>query len=187
MPGVDLRVVGPDGRDLPAGEEGELRLTGPQACKGYVDARLDADAFDDRGYFRTGDLGVVGPRGHVRITGRLKDIIIRNAENISAQEIENLLYTHPKVADVAVVGVPDRKTGERACAVVVLGRRRHPSHARRARRVLPDGRTRQPEDPRAARARGRAARATPSARSSSGSCAPPSADLPSSTVPARCG
>jgi acyl-CoA synthetase (AMP-forming)/AMP-acid ligase II len=60
------------------------------------------------------------PSGHVRITGRLKDIIIRNAENISAQEIENLLYTHPKIADVAVIGLPDKKTGERCCAVVVL-------------------------------------------------------------------
>ena len=118
--GVELRVVGADGRDLPSGEEGELRVKGPQMCHGYVDAALDADAFDDRGYFRTGDLGVVGRRGHVRITGRLKDIIIRNAENLSAQEIENVLYTHPKVADVAVVGVPDHRTGERACAVVVL-------------------------------------------------------------------
>jgi cyclohexanecarboxylate-CoA ligase len=95
-------------------------LRGPQLCRGYVDASLDAEAFDDRGFFRTGDLGIVGPRGHVQITGRIKDIIIRNAENISAQEVEDVLYTHPKVADVAVVGVPDPATGERACAVVVL-------------------------------------------------------------------
>jgi acyl-CoA synthetase (AMP-forming)/AMP-acid ligase II len=120
VPGVQLRVVGNDGQDLGPGEEGELRLKGPQCCRGYVDSSLDADAFDDQGYFRTGDLGVVGPRGHVQITGRIKDIIIRNAENISAQEIEDVLYAHPKVADVAVVGVPDPKTGERACAVVVL-------------------------------------------------------------------
>jgi cyclohexanecarboxylate-CoA ligase len=119
VPGVELRVVGTDGREVAPGEEGELRLRGPQMCRGYVDPALDADAVDDRGYFRTGDLGVVGPRGHVRITGRIKDIIIRNAENISAQEIENVLYTHPKVADVAVIGVPDARTGERACAVVV--------------------------------------------------------------------
>jgi len=119
VPGVEVRVVGADGRDVPPGGEGELRLRGPQCCKGYLDAALDADAFDEGGWFRTGDLGVVGPRGHVRITGRLKDIIIRNAENISAQEIEDVLYTHPKVADVAVIGVPDRRTGERACAVVV--------------------------------------------------------------------
>ena len=119
VPGVELRVVGADGREVPPGEEGELRLRGPQMCRGYVDPALDADAVDEKGFFRTGDLGVVGPRGHVRITGRIKDIIIRNAENISAQEIENVLYTHPKVADVAVIGVPDARTGERACAVVV--------------------------------------------------------------------
>jgi len=120
VPGVDLRVVGADGRDVPHGQEGELRLRGPQMFRGYVDGYLDADAFDDRGFFRTGDLGVVGPRGHVRITGRLKDVIIRNAENISAKEVEDLLYTHPDIADVAVIGVPDPRTGERACAVVAL-------------------------------------------------------------------
>lgn len=120
VPGVQLRVIGTDGKELGPGEEGELRLKGPQGCKGYVDSSLDADAFDELGFFRTGDLGIVGPRGHVQITGRIKDIIIRNAENISAQEIEDVLYEHPKVGDVAVVGVPDARTGERACAVVVL-------------------------------------------------------------------
>ena len=120
VPGVSLRVVDFEGRDVGPGIEGELRLKGPQGCRGYVNAALDADAFDDQGYFRTGDLGVVGPRGHVQITGRIKDIIIRNAENISAQEVEDVLYMHPAVADVAVVGVPDDRTGERACAVVVL-------------------------------------------------------------------
>jgi acyl-CoA synthetase (AMP-forming)/AMP-acid ligase II len=120
VPGVELRVVGNDGRDLGPGQEGELRLKGPQGCQGYVDSSLDADAFDNLGFFRTGDLGIVGPRGHVQITGRIKDIIIRNAENISAQEVEDVIYTHPKVTDVAVVGVPDPATGERACAVVVL-------------------------------------------------------------------
>jgi acyl-CoA synthetase (AMP-forming)/AMP-acid ligase II len=120
VPGVRLRVVGQDGRELGPGEEGELRLKGPQGCKGYVDSSLDAAGFDEQGFFRTGDLGIVGPRGHVQITGRIKDIIIRNAENISAQEIEDVIYQHPKVSDVAVVGVPDPLTGERACAVVVL-------------------------------------------------------------------
>jgi acyl-CoA synthetase (AMP-forming)/AMP-acid ligase II len=119
-PGVDIRVVDSNERECGRGEEGELRLKGPQMIRGYVDATLDAHAFDDKGFFRTGDLGVMEPSGHVRITGRLKDIIIRNAENISAQEIENLLYTHPKIADVAVIGLPDKKTGERCCAVVVL-------------------------------------------------------------------
>jgi acyl-CoA synthetase (AMP-forming)/AMP-acid ligase II len=118
-PGVDVRVVSADGRLLGPAQEGELQLRGPQMIRGYVDASLDADAFDRDGWFRTGDLGVIGPRGHVRITGRLKDIVIRNAENISTQQIEDVLYTHPRIADVAVIGVPDPRTGERACAVVV--------------------------------------------------------------------
>jgi acyl-CoA synthetase (AMP-forming)/AMP-acid ligase II len=120
VPGVEIKIVGPEGDVLPAGQEGEVLVRGPQALKGYVDAALDAAAFDAEGFFRSGDLGVMGPRGHLRITGRTKDIIIRNAENLSALEIEGVVYTHPKVADVAVIGVPDPRTGERACAVVVL-------------------------------------------------------------------
>jgi len=84
---------------------------------GYVDASLDSEAFVD-GWLRTGDLGVIDADGYVRITGRLKDVIIRNGENISAKEVEDQLFTHPKVADAAVVGVPDERTGERVCAVV---------------------------------------------------------------------
>jgi cyclohexanecarboxylate-CoA ligase len=117
-PGVDLRVV-MDAEVLGAGSEGELQVRGPQVCGGYLDSTLDADAFTDDGWFRTGDLGVVDERGYVRITGRLKDIIIRKGENISAKEIEDLLFAHPAVADVAVVGLPDDASGERACAVVV--------------------------------------------------------------------
>lgn len=117
--GVEVRVVGLDGRELDAGEEGELRLRGPQCFLGYVDSSLDADAFDSEGWFRTGDLGMVDHEGNVRITGRLKDVIIRNAENISALEIEEALFDHPDVADVAVVGLPHERTGECVCAIVV--------------------------------------------------------------------
>jgi acyl-CoA synthetase (AMP-forming)/AMP-acid ligase II len=87
-------------------------------CKGYTDPVLSAESFDDQGYFRTGDVGHFRPDGHVVLTGRLKDIIIRKGENISAKEVEDLLYTHPKVGDVAVVGLPDPERGERVCAVV---------------------------------------------------------------------
>jgi acyl-CoA synthetase (AMP-forming)/AMP-acid ligase II len=117
-PGVSLRVV-MDDRECGPDEEGELRVKGPQVFLGYLDALLDADAFDDDGWFRTGDLGVIDEDGFVSITGRLKDIIIRKGENISAKEIEDLLHGHPKVADVAVIGVPDDASGEHACAVVV--------------------------------------------------------------------
>ena len=103
-----------------AGTEGELRVKGPQVMRGYLDSSLDADAFDEEGFFRTGDLGVLDEEGYVVVTGRLKDVIIRHGENISAKEVEDLVYQHPSVADVAVVGLPDARTGERACAVVAL-------------------------------------------------------------------
>jgi non-ribosomal peptide synthetase component E (peptide arylation enzyme) len=119
VPGVSLRVVGFDGEEVGPGEEGELRLKGPQCMLGYIDAHLDADAFDEDGWFRSGDLGVVDADGNVRITGRLKDIIIRNAENISALEVEDALFQHADVRDVTVIGLPDARSGERVCAVIV--------------------------------------------------------------------
>ena len=123
VPGVSVRVVGTteDNREveMPVGHEGELRLKGPQCFLGYADAALDADAFDEDGWLRTGDFGLIDANGNVRVTGRIKDAIIRNAENVSALEVENMLATHPAVADVAVIGVPDRSAGERVCAVVV--------------------------------------------------------------------
>ena len=118
--GVEVRVVTDDGRVAETGEEGELRLRGPQCFLGYVDASLDANAFDDEGWFRSGDLGTIDADGNVTVTGRIKDIIIRNAENISALEIEDALYQHAAVSDVAVVAAPDPRTGERVCAFVVV-------------------------------------------------------------------
>lgn len=119
-PGVTMTVVALDGTVAGPGIEGEIRVKGPQVIQGYLDPELDANAFDENGFFRTGDLGVVDADGYVTITGRLKDIIIRHGENISAKEVEDLLYTHPAVADVAVIGLPDPATGERACAVVAV-------------------------------------------------------------------
>jgi acyl-CoA synthetase (AMP-forming)/AMP-acid ligase II len=116
--GADLRIVTLAGSDAPAGVDGEVRVRGPMVCKGYTDPVLTAESFDEQGYFRTGDVGHIRPDGHVVLTGRLKDIIIRKGENISAKEIEDLLYTHAKVGDVAVIGLPDRQRGERVCAVV---------------------------------------------------------------------
>ncbi len=117
--GTRIRVVRPDGSDAAPGEDGELRVRAPQLMRGYVDASLDAAAFDERGFFRTGDLGHLDPEGYVVVSGRQKDVIIRKGENISAAELEGLLQGHPKVADVAVVGLPDPERGERCCAVVV--------------------------------------------------------------------
>ena len=107
-PGVDVRIV-----------DGEIRLRGPQAFLGYVDAAMDAGALDEEGWVRTGDLGYVDDDGYLVITGRAKDVIIRNGENISALEVEDVLLRHPDVADVTVVGLPDPRTGELVCAVVV--------------------------------------------------------------------
>jgi acyl-CoA synthetase (AMP-forming)/AMP-acid ligase II len=116
--GVEIAVVRPDGSRAGPGEPGELRVRGPQLCRGYLDASLDADGFDAAGFFRSGDLGYVDAEGYVVITGRQKDVIIRKGENISAKEVEDLLYPHPKVADAAVIGLPDPELGERCCAVV---------------------------------------------------------------------
>ena len=118
--GVEIRVVMADGRVAGPGEEGEIRGKGPQLCRGYLDPALTRDAFDEDGYLRTGDLGHVDAEGHLVITGRLKDIIIRKGENISAKEVEDILYAHPKVRDVAVIGLPDPTRGERCCAVVAV-------------------------------------------------------------------
>ena len=118
MPGVELKMVTLDGDLAGVGEEGEVRAKAPQLMQGYLEGSLDAEAFDDEGYFRTGDLGMLNERGMLTITGRLKDVIIRKGENVSAKEVEDHLYRHPKVADVAVIGLPDEERGEMVCAVV---------------------------------------------------------------------
>jgi acyl-CoA synthetase (AMP-forming)/AMP-acid ligase II len=117
--GMQVRFVDADERDVGPGEVGELRLRGPLLFAGYVDASLDVDAFDTQGFFRTGDLARQDDDGYIQIVGRLKDIIIRKGENISAKELEDLLFEHPAVREVAVVGVPDPVSGERCCAVIV--------------------------------------------------------------------
>ena len=115
---VELRVQHPDGRPAALGEEAEIQIRGPAVCHGYVDPVATEAAFDADGWFHTGDIGRVDAGGYVTLTGRLKDIIIRKGENISANEIEDLLYTHPKVGDAAVIGLPDATRGELVCAVV---------------------------------------------------------------------
>ncbi|MGV0793153.1 AMP-binding protein [Mycolicibacterium sp. XJ1819] len=101
--------------------DGEICARGPQMLVGYLHTEDETAAFDDEGYFRTGDLGRWVDDDHLVVTGRAKDIIIRNGENISPKEVEDLLIGHPGIAEIAVVGVPDDRTGERACAVIVAG------------------------------------------------------------------
>jgi cyclohexanecarboxylate-CoA ligase len=118
VPHMQVRITD-SGEPVPLGHEGEIELFGPEMFQGYVDATLNQDAFTDDGWFRTGDLGRLGALGAVTVTGRIKDLIIRGGENISAQELEELILEVPGIEDVAVVGVPDRRLGERVCAVVV--------------------------------------------------------------------
>ncbi|MFS8199450.1 class I adenylate-forming enzyme family protein [Streptomyces sp. CWNU-52B] len=105
--GMEIRIV-----------DGEVRLRGEAVCRGYLDPAQTAGAFDEDGFLITGDLGHLTGSGHLVLTGRLKDVIIRKGENISAKEIEDLLHRHPAVGDVAVIGLPDAERGERVCAVV---------------------------------------------------------------------
>ena len=120
LPGLELRCLDAAGGTLPAGEEGELAMRGPGVFIGYFGQQdLYDSTITDDGLFRTGDLARIDVDGYVRITGRLKDLIIRGGVNISPAPIENVLADHPDVNAVAVIGYPDERLGERICAVVV--------------------------------------------------------------------
>ena len=120
VPGMELLVVDGDGAPAPAGTEGDLLARGAAQFVGYFRRpQFTADAHAADGWFRTGDRATIDRDGYLTITGRTKDVIIRGGENIPVVEVENLLYTHPKIAGVAIVAMPDPRLGERACAVVV--------------------------------------------------------------------
>jgi cyclohexanecarboxylate-CoA ligase len=118
--GVEIAVVDPEGSRLPPGEEGDIAYQGPGHMIGYFrNLEETAALFTPEGFSRSGDLGRMDEDGYVRVTGRLKDIIIRGGQNISAREVEEHLLDHPGVRDVAVVAMPDTRLGERICAYVV--------------------------------------------------------------------
>ncbi|HZP37040.1 MAG TPA: AMP-binding protein [Methylomirabilota bacterium] len=120
LPGVELRIVDDADRDVAPGVEGHLLSRGCSHFVGYYERPgFTAEAHTRDGWFRTGDRATRDRDGYLTITGRAKDIIIRGGENIPIVEVENLLYTHPKIAGVAIVAMPDPRLGERACAVVV--------------------------------------------------------------------
>ncbi|MBX7161623.1 MAG: AMP-binding protein [Acidimicrobiia bacterium] len=119
MPGVEVRIVDEAGASLPVGAVGEIQSIGPDLFLGYTDPALDADAFTADGWYRTGDLGYLDADGFLTVTDRIKDIIIRGGENISAVEVEDVLVRHPKVREVAVTSVPDARYGEKVCAFVI--------------------------------------------------------------------
>jgi cyclohexanecarboxylate-CoA ligase len=118
-PGNEIRLVDESGKDVPAGEEGEIVARGPRQFLGYQDPSADESAFLDETWFRTGDLARLDADGYLIVTDRVKDIIIRGGENISAREVEEVLGLHPSIAEVAVCAAPDKLFGEAVCAVVV--------------------------------------------------------------------
>lgn len=120
LPGMEVRIVDAAGRPVGPGVEGVLQTRGIGLFKGYFRHPKPDEVFTPEGWFDTGDLATVDPTGYVRITGRAKDIIIRGGENVPVVEVEQILYRHPAVRAVAIVGVPDARLGERACAFVVL-------------------------------------------------------------------
>jgi acyl-CoA synthetase (AMP-forming)/AMP-acid ligase II len=115
--GVDIRVVDDDGVDVPVGTQGEIYSRGPDLFCGYTDPGLNAAAFDD-GWYRTGDLGRLDDDGFLSVVDRKKDIVIRAGMNISPAEVEAAMMAMPQVVGVAVIAVPDARTGERTCAFV---------------------------------------------------------------------
>jgi acyl-CoA synthetase (AMP-forming)/AMP-acid ligase II len=121
LPGVEVEIRDGAGNALPVGSEGEIFTRGPDRCAGYLQSEMNS-AFDSEGWLATGDIGVLDSAGYLAITDRSKDLIIRNGVNIAPAEVENALLMYPDVAEVAVVGLPDDRTGERAVAVVVAHR-----------------------------------------------------------------
>ena len=121
IPGNDVIVAGPDGRELPRGEVGEIRVRGQGVMLGYLDdAEATAEAIDADGWLHTGDIGTMDAQGYVRITDRLKDMFISGGFNVYPAEVEKLLSAHPAISMAAVIGVPDERMGEVGKAFIVL-------------------------------------------------------------------
>jgi acyl-CoA synthetase (AMP-forming)/AMP-acid ligase II len=116
LPSIELKVVDADGRSLPAGEVGEVHVRGEQVAGEY----LGRSVLDDEGWFPTNDAGWLDDDGFLFLDGRLDDVIVRGAENLSPGEIEDVLLAHPDVDEAAVVGIPDDEWGEAVAAAVVL-------------------------------------------------------------------
>ena len=120
-PGSHYKVIDNDGNERPEGQQGELVVKGPEVFTGYYKTSEEEtqNIFTPDGYYRTGDLAKIDGQGYIRITGRIKDVIQRGGETLVPGEMEDLIRKHPSVESAAVVGMPDPKLGERACAYVV--------------------------------------------------------------------
>jgi fatty-acyl-CoA synthase len=122
LPCTEMKIASPlDESTLPTGERGEVCARGYMVMKGYDDEpEATARVVDGEGWLHTGDMGVMGEDGYIHLTGRAKDMIIRGGENVYPREVEEFLYTHPKVAEVQVVGIPDERLGEVVLAWIRL-------------------------------------------------------------------
>jgi fatty-acyl-CoA synthase len=121
LPHIEIKIVDPEGKAVPRGATGEFCTRGYSVMKGYWnDADKTRNAIDEAGWMRTGDLATMDEQGYVNIVGRLKDMVIRGGENVYPREIEEFLYSHPKIQDVQVIGVPDPRYGEEICAWIKL-------------------------------------------------------------------
>jgi len=121
MADVEMKIIDEDGNDLPLGGVGEIVAKGPRVMGGYwKDAEKTAKTMTKDGWLRTGDMGYMDDEGYFYLAGRGDDLIIRGGENISPEEVENVLYAHPAVEEAAVIGIPDPEWGQEPLAVVVL-------------------------------------------------------------------
>jgi fatty-acyl-CoA synthase len=121
QPHLEVKMVDEHGTTVPRGVPGEVCTRGYSVMLGYWDDKQKTDeALDRDGWMHTGDIGTIDAEGYGNIVGRIKDMVIRGGENLYPREIEEFLYTHPKVTDVQVVGLPDKRYGEELCAWIRL-------------------------------------------------------------------
>ncbi|CAN5693190.1 AMP-binding protein [soil metagenome] len=121
LPHIEIKIVDAEGKAVPRGQTGEFCTRGYSVMKGYWnDEEKTQEAIDGAGWMRTGDLATMDEQGYVNIVGRLKDLVIRGGENVYPREVEEFLYSHPKIQDVQVIGVPDPRYGEEICAWIKL-------------------------------------------------------------------
>jgi fatty-acyl-CoA synthase len=121
LPETEVRIAGSSGETVPPGAQGELLARGYMVMKGYDgEPEATAAAIDEQGWLHTGDLAVMRPDGYFHITGRARDMIIRGGENVYPREVEEFLFTHPKISEVQVIGIPDERMGETVVAWVRL-------------------------------------------------------------------
>lgn len=121
VPWVEIKLIDPDGRVVPIGEKGEVCTRGYSVMLGYWnDEEQTRETIDEARWLHSGDLGIMDEEGYLKIVGRIKDMIIRGGENVYPREVEEFLYTHPKIKEVQVFGIPDTKMGEEVCAWIQL-------------------------------------------------------------------